>query len=977
MEKHKSTPKYDGRAVAFGASSLNDDRHERAGMGTDFSRVVDVLPGLIWTARADGHVDFVNRGWREYTGGCLDDARGDGWLMAVHPDDRAALHAGWSHILASREPGDLTGRLRCFDDSWHRFVWRIRPLLDEAGALERWCGMLVEVEDGPSATGDASSAIGDFATIADVLPASVLLMTADGEVEYANRQAQEFRGATIEQQKGWKKTAMIHPDEMPAAIARWEHCVRTGEIFEMDFRVRRADGVYRWFHVRTLPVRDAQGRITRWCTLDEDIDDRKRGEAMLATTMAELAASEDRLRATIDTVPGFVWRASPDGNVEFLNQRWCDYTGISMADSLGLGWTSRVHPSDAPALAAYWQALLAAGKPGSFEARLRRFDGVYQWFLIRAVPQLDDTGRVAKWYGQNTDIEDRKRAELLLEGEKHLLGLMAGGTPLASVLNALCELVQASMDGALCSIMLLEPRRARLQEDASASLRLQPGAAPDVPPLLLADTAGGMLEPDAHPVEASALSGEAVMSVDLGMETRWPAWCSAALACGIRANWSMPIRYSCGDIAAVFSILFRAAKAPALADHDRLAQFTHLASIAIERAHSEAALRQSEAFLARTQRLSLTGTVAWRLDTDEIRWSDELYRIYEFDLGVSLTHDLINTRIHPEDIPVHDELLRQRRGEPGDFESEHRLLMPDGRVKFLHLVARMTRDEDGGVAYISAVQDVTQRRLADEALDKIRSELAHVARVATLGTLTASIAHEVNQPLAGIITNANTCLRMLASEPPNVEGARETARRTIRDGNRASDVIKRLRALFAKKSVSNESVDLNEAAREVVAMLLGELQRNGVVVHPDFSDHLPTIRGDRVQLQQVILNLIMNASDAMNHVTDRPRNLRVGTHREGSGEVCLTVSDDGTGFDARDAERLFHAFYTTKNAGMGIGLSVSRSIIESHQGRLWATSHAGAGATFAFALPASAERLPDASQPADRHAGANHVMEDN
>ena len=246
---------------------------------------------------------------------------------------------------------------------------------------------------------------------------------------------------------------------------------------------------------------------------------------------------------------------------------------------------------------------------------------------------------------------------------------------------------------------------------------------------------------------------------------------------------------------------------------------------------------------------------------------------------------------------------------------------------------------------------MTERRLSEEALGKLRSELAHVARVASLGALTASIAHEVNQPLSGIITNASTCLRMLAADPPNVEGARETARRTIRDGNRASDVITRLRALFAKKDATTESVDLNEATREVIALSLSELQRSRVILRTELADDLPPVTGDRVQLQQVILNLLRNASDAMSGVEDRPRQLVIRTERDEGDRVRLTVQDAGVGFDPQAADRLFDAFYTTKSDGMGIGLSVSRSIIESHQGRLWATPNDGPGATFSFSIP--------------------------
>jgi signal transduction histidine kinase len=223
--------------------------------------------------------------------------------------------------------------------------------------------------------------------------------------------------------------------------------------------------------------------------------------------------------------------------------------------------------------------------------------------------------------------------------------------------------------------------------------------------------------------------------------------------------------------------------------------------------------------------------------------------------------------------------------------------------------------------------------------------------VTSLGALTASIAHEVNQPLSGIITNASTCLRMLAASPPNIDGALETARRTIRDGNRASDVIKRLRAMFSKRDAITELLDLNEATREVVALALSELQSGSVNLRQELAKDLPLIKGDRVQLQQVILNLLLNSADAMKTITDRPKLLLIRTERAPEDHVRLTVQDTGVGLEPHRVDKLFEAFYTTKSDGMGIGLSVSRSIIERHHGQLWATANDGPGATFAFSIP--------------------------
>jgi signal transduction histidine kinase len=372
-------------------------------------------------------------------------------------------------------------------------------------------------------------------------------------------------------------------------------------------------------------------------------------------------------------------------------------------------------------------------------------------------------------------------------------------------------------------------------------------------------------------------------------------------------------------------------------------------------------LRRSEAFLAEGQRVTRTGSYSWRPATNEITWSEQLYRIYGLEVGLPVTLELVRTRVHPEDTSLLEKLMMvDQRRNGNELEEQFRLLMPDGSIKYLHAVGHATRDQDGQVEHIVAVQDVTMRRMSEDALAKARSELAKVARATSLGVLTASIAHEVNQPLSGIITNAGTCLRMLDATPPSIDGARETARRTIRDGQRASDVIKRLRALFGKEELTLELLNLNEVTREVIALSLNDLQRNRIVLTSELADHVPTITGDRIQLQQVILNLLRNASDAMADVDDRPRQLLIRTEREDEDRVCMRVRDTGRGVDPENMHKLFDALYTTKPDGMGIGLSVSRSIIESHHGRIWAEPNDGyPGATFSFSIPSRPESVTE------------------
>jgi C4-dicarboxylate-specific signal transduction histidine kinase len=364
-----------------------------------------------------------------------------------------------------------------------------------------------------------------------------------------------------------------------------------------------------------------------------------------------------------------------------------------------------------------------------------------------------------------------------------------------------------------------------------------------------------------------------------------------------------------------------------------------------------ATLKRQEALMAQIERLASTGGFCWDAATDEMMCTPEVYRILEVDAETPISLRLLGTRIHPEDLPLLDEMLGRARSGVVGFEYQLRLRLLHRSVKYLQLNARRSDGAAAQTQYIGAIQDITQRRLSDDALGNMRSELARVARVSTLGALAASIAHEVNQPLSGIMTNASTCLEMLGAQSPDLDGARDTAKRTIRDCERACDVIARLRALFGKNRGKTESVDLNRVTTEVIALSLGEFRRRRVLLHTELADGLAVVTGDRVQLQQVVLNLLLNAAEAMSGVEDRTRRLLIRTEPEHGDRVRLSVQDTGVGFHPEDAERIFEAFYTTKSGGMGIGLSVSRSIIESHQGRLWAQLNAGAGATFIFSIP--------------------------
>ena len=733
--------------------------------------IVDTIPGLVATLTPAGEVETVNNQVLAYCGRTFEELKQWGTSDTVHAEDLPRVIEIISRSLISGEPYDIEERIRRFDGVYRWFQVRGLPLRDSDGRIVRWYVLLTDIDERKRAEDALRANELNFQVMVDTIPGMVHTMTATGAVEFVNQRILDFLGKTVDELDNWD--LLLHPDDRSRVIHQWTHSVATGEPYEAEHRVLCADGTYRWLLSRGLPLRDTSGNIVRWYNLLTDIDERKRAEEALK-------ASERNLKLIIDTIPALAWSARADGSAEFFNQHYLDFIGLSPEQASGWGWSAAVHPEDMNGLAAAWQRIMRSEAPGEAEARLRRHDGEYRWFLFRVNPLRDASGTIVKWYGVNTDIEDRKQAEV--------------------------------------------------------------------------------------------------------------------------------------------------------------------------------ALRRAYDSFADGQRLSHTGNFTADIVADEHIWSEELYRIFEFDPTTKISVQLVRDLIHPDDLPSFDAAFTRSLG-GADFDLVYRVVTRSGKVKHVRSFARLLERVAGRPLFIGAIQDVTETKIAEEGLNRARSELAHVARVTTLSTLTASIAHEVNQPLSGIITNAGTCLRMLDGDPPNIEGARETARRTIRDGHRASEVITRLRALFSKREFTLESLDLNEAIEGVIALSRGELQRHRIVLQSELADNLPNVTGDRIQLQQVVLNLLRNASDAMVDVHDRPRQLLIRTEREDRDRVRVSVRDAGIGIDDQSMAKLFDAFYTTKSDGMGIGLSISRSIIERHHGRLWAEPNDGPGATFLVSIPCRAKSV--------------------
>jgi PAS domain S-box-containing protein len=594
----------------------------------------------------------------------------------------------------------------------------------------------------------------------------------------------------------------VHPDDVALAKQTIERASQTGEDFEHEYRLVMPEGSVKYVHVVAHAFSDEPGSL-EFVGAVMDVSAAKQAEA--------------KIRQIIDTIPAYAWTTMADGSVNFVNRRFVEFTGRSIEQMVGWGWGSTLHPDDLPRHVDRWRAALAAGTPLENEVRVRGSDGKYRWLLIRNVPLRDELGKIVKWYGTAIEIEDRKRAEVLLAGEKRLLEMLARGDSLAVILEGACRLVEELASGSLCSILLLD----------SSGNHLRHGAAPSLPTAYTQAIDGAAIGPSAGSCGTAAYRAETVIVSDIATDLLWADYRDLGLAHGLRACWSSPVLSSAGKVLGTFATYYREPRSPSPQDQNVIERITHLASIALERKRA---------------------------------------------------------------------------------------------------------DEDR------------------ERLRQAQADLTHVNRVTTMGELTASLAHEVNQPITAAITNANTCLRWLTRDLPDLEGARDAASRIVKDATRAAEIVSRIRLLFKKSAPERELVDLNEVIREMAVLLRGESSRYSISVRTELAEDLPPVMGDRVQLQQVLMNLMINGIDAMKDV-DRARELLIKSQRGENEQLLVSVSDTGVGLPAQHADQIFDAFFTTKAHGTGMGLRISRSIVESHGGRLWAAANSPAGASFYFTLP--------------------------
>ncbi|MGO4138828.1 PAS domain-containing protein [Rhizobium brockwellii] len=891
----------------------------------ELSHLVDMVPSHVWRLTPEGEPTFFNKRMIDFLG--LDvadfDKPGMSRLEAVleatiHPEDAAGFGDALRHCLVSGGSFAMRYRLRRADGLYRWMSSRAEPMRDQSGRIVQWYGLCHDIDDQVHAEDAVRRSQQQLQQIIDAVPVRIWSVEPTGGSFYFNKRYQDHFRSVIanfdalgEPRIDDLLQQLVHPEDAPDIQRTLRNCFETGDGSAMRFRWREKDDVYRWAECRVEPRRDDDGTVAEWYGVSLDIDEEVRA-------LEALRNRERELSQLVDMVPVQIRRLTPEGEPVFFNKRLIDFFGLDVGDMDRPGMSrlaavigTLIHPDDAPMVLETIHHSLASGEPFSIKYRMRRVDGAYRWVDGRAEPLRDQIGAIMQWYVISVDIDDEMRAqEALRDRERELSQLVDMVPSLLWRLNP--EGAPTFFNKRLIDFLGLE----MADMDRPGMSRL-----------------AALIEAAVHPDDAATLE-EAL---------------NHSFATGERFSSQYRLRRADGVYRWV-----KGSAEPLRDESDRIVQWYGLSHDIDDQLRVEEALRERERSLWQLVETLPAMIDCAAPDGEPIYRSQQLrdflgYNLDELDgTGKTRLDGTLDAGVHPDDVAGVKENYAHslHTGEP--YARRHRLRRHDGEYRWVETRAAPMRNAEGVIVQWNVIcLDIDGEVHAEEDLRRVREGLARASQVASLAELSASIAHEVNQPLAAVVANSHACQRWLMAEPPNMERAQRTVERIIRDANSAADVVSRIRALFKQSVDRRISSTLSGIVNEARNLMADEAWRRHVRMEVEVDPTLPPIAIDRVQIQQVLINLIRNGIEAMDATTgDRVIKIRV---RQIGNILQTEISDRGQGIDF--PEKMFEPFFTTKENGMGMGLAICRSIVELHGGRLWAEKNNPHGATLLFTLP--------------------------